>query len=200
MRERSAIRREHPATSFVERFEPLADAGDVRALAWMLQSLDDVLKRGEQREARRLVLAERLVASSSDSPHYVDSVGQLQADRNLRKEQGMARLGRLTGVALASLEGPADQDRLRFGLARAWSTSREEGAEDKAAELLGVVVEGGHLAPAGLREAQELRFALLHLRIGKPAPDFEGRSIDGDLVSLSEHRGKVVVLNFFGFW
>lgn len=37
-------------------------------------------------------------------------------------------------------------------------------------------------------------------RIGEPAPDFKLTSPDGEVVQLSALRGKVVLLNFFGFW
>ena len=33
--------------------------------------------------------------------------------------------------------------------------------------------------------------------VGKPAPDFSLKSLDGNMVSLSEHKGKIVVLEWF---
>lgn len=35
---------------------------------------------------------------------------------------------------------------------------------------------------------------------GEPAPDFEMTTFDGDTFRLSEHRGSIVVLNFWGSW
>lgn len=35
---------------------------------------------------------------------------------------------------------------------------------------------------------------------GKQAPDFTLKNIDGEDVSLSDYKGKVVVVNFFGVW
>jgi hypothetical protein len=43
-------------------------------------------------------------------------------------------------------------------------------------------------------------FELQHLRIGKPAPDIEGEDIDAAMFKLSDYRGKVVVLDFWGNW
>jgi cytochrome oxidase Cu insertion factor (SCO1/SenC/PrrC family) len=38
------------------------------------------------------------------------------------------------------------------------------------------------------------------LAIGKVAPDIVGEDIDGKEFKLSEYRGKVVVLDFWGNW
>ncbi|MEY3162835.1 MAG: hypothetical protein RIT25_2830 [Planctomycetota bacterium] len=38
------------------------------------------------------------------------------------------------------------------------------------------------------------------LQIGKPVPDIEGEDIDGVKFKLSDYHGKVVVLDFWGFW
>lgn len=36
--------------------------------------------------------------------------------------------------------------------------------------------------------------------IGKPAPDFSMETFSGETFTLSEHRGEVVVMNFWGSW
>jgi peroxiredoxin len=38
------------------------------------------------------------------------------------------------------------------------------------------------------------------LVVGKPAPDIEGEDVDGQRFNLSDYRGKVVVLDFWGDW
>jgi peroxiredoxin len=35
---------------------------------------------------------------------------------------------------------------------------------------------------------------------GKKAPDFAGRDVDGNAIRLSDYRGKVVLLDFWGTW
>lgn len=44
------------------------------------------------------------------------------------------------------------------------------------------------------------RFEAEHLQIGMVAPDIEGEDLDGVTFKLSDYRGKVVVLDFWGFW
>lgn len=37
-------------------------------------------------------------------------------------------------------------------------------------------------------------------RVGEPAPDFQLENLDGQLISLSELRGKPVLINFWAIW
>ena len=46
----------------------------------------------------------------------------------------------------------------------------------------------------------EVELAQGKIQIGKPAPDFSARDVDGVAFKLSDYRGKVVVLDFWGFW
>ena len=43
-------------------------------------------------------------------------------------------------------------------------------------------------------------FELHNLAVGKPAPEIQGQDVDGREFLLSEYRGKVVVLDFWGDW
>jgi hypothetical protein len=49
-------------------------------------------------------------------------------------------------------------------------------------------------------EARQELFDLRHLRIGKVAPAIEGEDLAGVKFKLSDYRGKVVVLDFWGDW
>jgi hypothetical protein len=51
--------------------------------------------------------------------------------------------------------------------------------------------------------ANQLRdglFLLEKLSLGKTAPEIEGEDLDGKKFKLSDYRGKVVVLDFWGNW
>ena len=43
-------------------------------------------------------------------------------------------------------------------------------------------------------------FEIEHLTIGKEAPDIEGEDLDGVAFKLSDYRGKVIMLDFWGDW
>jgi hypothetical protein len=48
--------------------------------------------------------------------------------------------------------------------------------------------------------AESALFEINFLSIGKMAPDIEGKDFDGTSFKLSDYRGKVVVLDFWGDW
>ena len=48
--------------------------------------------------------------------------------------------------------------------------------------------------------AERQLFALRNLAIGKVAPDIEGVDLDGQEFKLSDYRGKIVMLDFWGDW
>jgi len=48
--------------------------------------------------------------------------------------------------------------------------------------------------------AKKELFQLRHLRVGKIAPDIEAEDLDGVKFKLSDYRGKVLVLDFWGDW
>jgi len=54
---------------------------------------------------------------------------------------------------------------------------------------------------AALQKDVERELKILkHLRIGKEAPDIKGPDLDGKEFKLSDYRGKVVLLDFWGDW
>ncbi|MDR3622139.1 MAG: TlpA disulfide reductase family protein [Paludisphaera borealis] len=84
--------------------------------------------------------------------------------------------------------------------------NRDSKAMLKEAEtLLESVVEEHANVPYDEKQSLGERAAtILHemreLVVGKPAPEIEGKDVDGKPMKLSEHRGKVVVLSWWATW
>ncbi len=49
-------------------------------------------------------------------------------------------------------------------------------------------------------DAAKLRRRIANLRIGGVAPEFSGKDVDGNTIKLSDYKGKVIFLDFWGFW
>jgi len=61
-----------------------------------------------------------------------------------------------------------------------------------------VKIYGGRMT-AGKKAESDL-FEARNLTIGKASPDIEGEDIDGVAFKLSDYRGKVILLDFWGDW
>jgi hypothetical protein len=67
-------------------------------------------------------------------------------------------------------------------------------------ELAKVTYERGDKKRTIGEAADAELFEMRYLLPGKPAPDIEGEDIDGKRLKLSDYRGKVVLLDFWGDW
>jgi hypothetical protein len=77
----------------------------------------------------------------------------------------------------------------------------EAAAKDRMLEEVGkdfadVALRGEKLGAVAAREL----YALRNIKVGGTPPDIAGKDMDGVAFKLSDYRGKVVVLDFWGFW
>jgi hypothetical protein len=74
----------------------------------------------------------------------------------------------------------------------------EENPQQAEKHLQGVVEKYG--TPQQIEAARGQLFEMRNLAIGKVAPEIEGEDVDGKKFKLSDYRGKVVMLSFWGDW
>jgi hypothetical protein len=76
-----------------------------------------------------------------------------------------------------------------------------QGPNSKEAEELFEQVISTYAAEKDLvKSAKGQLFEVRNLAIGKVAPEIEGEDVNGKKFKLTEYRGKVVVLDFWGDW
>ncbi len=80
--------------------------------------------------------------------------------------------------------------------AKALQSEGEALLERVLAEFGDVVMPGGTMGDRAKADLFEMR----NLAIGKLAPEIQGKDLDGVEFKLSDYRGKVVFLDFWGFW
>ena len=205
VREELSASQEKAATKFLELAEKNPkDPAAVDALVWIALSTNGGAGGKDGPRARALaLLGKEYVQSDKLGPlcqtlarsRDNDSTDLLRAvvEKNPNKDvQGAACLSlaqRLKSRADALPEERAkDRDKLRKE-----SEQLFERAADKFAD---VMVDRGTVGDTAKRELFELRF----LSIGKVAPDIEDEDIDGKKFKLSDYRGKVVLIDFWGDW
>jgi hypothetical protein len=90
----------------------------------------------------------------------------------------------------------------RLGLALVLK-NKDEASQPEAEKLFQAVVDNPGNTPPRQALAERARRELddIKLRgVGKPAPEIAGDDLDGKAFKLSDYKGKVVLLDFWGFW
>jgi hypothetical protein len=188
----------HPAREFQSKFLALAqkakgtDAG-ARALLWVMR----LSQRGGKEEMAKDAV-DQMMASYVESPVMAEFVGELRymgwfigaarCQSNLRK---IAEKSPHRNVKAAAV----------FTLACVLMEGRSGSETEKAeARKMFDTLKKGYADSPYAKQADSYVFELEHLQIGMVAPDFEATDQEGKPFKLSDYRGKVVVLDFWGFW
>jgi len=203
------------SNAFGTRAIELADqyAGDasVRVLAWAasFSSNKDIAK----------AIAERIEKDHLRSPKLGDVLeNAMVLQRGLGEEEGNKLLERVIAESPHALprawakywqaQGLAAQQRTFQSIVNRKESSEEERAKAKEDKAKAVEKADALFAEAAKLSAgteQGLRlgapvFEKERLQIGMEVPDIVGEDVDGVAFKLSDYRGKVVVIDFWGNW
>jgi peroxiredoxin len=96
-------------------------------------------------------------------------------------------------AVLSDAKDASTRAAVQVSLGRAWRRQREE---EKAEAAFRAAMDAAADSPAGKEAASQL-YELLHLTVGKPAPQFTADTIGGARLSLAEYRGRPLVLVFW---
>lgn len=188
--------------AFYQRFQAIADrkagtAAAGEALVWMFQFVRAGVAGEKIKEEWGRVL-DRLMKDHAKEP--------LMAPVAQNLAYGALTIGPSGTEALRTLIKVNEHDEVKswalyslgFSMAsRGVKTTPEDKAESGA--ILQQLVKTYPDSDAATR-ARPLIFESTHLQIGQTPPDFETEDTDGKKFKLSDYRGKVVVLDFWGFW
>ncbi|MFN0009103.1 MAG: hypothetical protein ACKVXR_14465 [Planctomycetota bacterium] len=191
--ERAAIRldpEKHPAKLFISRFEDLSERAKgtetgARSLLWIAFNS----------EADSSDAIDSLLAAYLDSPVLAElaqfvpqGVGRRMIESDRAKE-----------ILELLAEKPKSADVRSSALYSLGEMLYQDGKKDEAVAVFRRLgKEHGGSAAAG--RAEGYLFEIEHLQIGMVAPDFDAVDEKGVAWKLSDYRGKVVVLDFWGIW
>lgn len=189
------VRKAHPAHTYWPRFEALSGK-DGRAQLWMIQNLGEKGYSRKERAAEAPRLYGVLMEEHVGAAWFADVLTQLERDRRLVGEELFFQGHR---EAMADSKHDTVRAQAMFTVAQSLLQSPDEGAREEGGQLFDRLVAELGDTPHGRRAEAEL-FEIKHLGIGCEAPNFEASTIDGHEFKLSDYRGKVVLLDFYGFW
>lgn len=106
-------------------------------------------------------------------------------------------------VDRVALDSPVPAVKATYFYVRAFRTNRNalatEAERDAAVVNLRMALALAPESPYAPR-IEGLIFEMTRLQIGMVAPEIEGEDLDGNPMKLSDYRGKVLVLDFWGDW
>ena len=193
--------------SFWGRFEEFANKGDARAMFWCVRTLRYANLSSADLKAKVPVLYEKLVTAllvdeSVTEPialadllsgHVPDAVGQ----QFLTLEQAQGFCTKVQNEAKADDSKAAAM--LVAGTLPNQSIEDEAEQEQKNLVVFKAVLAKYPKSKAGLQARGEVN-RLENLAVGKVAPEFGTTDVEGVDFKLADYRGKVVVIDFWGFW
>ncbi len=201
----------HPSKKFVGRFEACAkrQAGEpeaIPALAWIISNSARGLstdEAGQDSPAQKAL--RRLTEDHAAHVAVKDALPSMRWAFYSADKEG------LTAFYEKVIDVNEDEEAkagATYNLALVLYQSPPRGDEDKAAAAAGkkraetlfrkIVEDYSEMEIA--KQAEGYIFEIEHLQIGLVAPDFSGKDVDGNEIKLSQFRGQVVVLDFWGFW
>ena len=197
--------------AFTKRFRALADANPKTPVA--AQALEWIVQNNRQTPAAHAAVEKLLDEHGASAElgracialRYDDDAQVEQLLERARKESSSAAVRGKATYALAQYLLLSIERKDAGGPQNASASSGRNDPGQRAEALLEEVVRTypneelnsnrklGDAAQAALFERRELA-------IGKIAPEIEGEDLDGVKFKLSDYRGKVVVLDFWGNW
>ncbi|MCP3916521.1 MAG: redoxin domain-containing protein [bacterium] len=195
-KERRALKDRHPVKTFYARIEALAKQGNGAALLWNATHVQDFLKGTKKIRAAKAELFDRLVDQFAEAEWSEDIALQLDRQKRWFEAGGIAaRLEALsqkstrTETVATSLEKLAS--RLRGRKATPEDLAKSEALRDRVLAEMGETKAADRVRDERRKEKY---------KVGNTPPDFTTTDTDGVEFKLSDYRGKVVLLDFWGFW
>ena len=192
--ERAKLLKKSPVHKFWRKFDRAAKS-DVRALVWMLHHAAE--KESDPKKMQKLVdgLARRVLKSDVTTPDFGDVLSVIKDIETLAEDDLLALYDQV-------LETSSHHDvKAQAQYRKAWLFHRSQHAErkdqfDAQIELCAKTYGGtryGTLALASTVQPSDLEE-------GKPAPNFYAETLEGHGFKLSDYKGKIVLIDFYGFW
>jgi peroxiredoxin len=185
-----------PVNDFYARFESLALQDQPDSLRWCLGVMSSLDVTIDERVSKKDALYKRYVASSVDTQFTGDVITFLLAEAS-PEGLGVDRAAAL----LDQISKTASKADIRAQAAWTKGQAYSRSAKPEHKELAIATYKALITAYPKSTEASQARtvlFQLEHLQVGMVAPEVTTSDLDGNAFKLSDSRGKITVILFFG--
>jgi len=188
----------HPNLVHFSRFEELASQDQPDALRWCLTAVGQMGFPATELADRKAEIYARLVVVHADLPWMADVARWIQAD-GTPAGIGFERADSLLRALIDGTTLPATRAAVLSVRATLLSTRTDPASTAELLRLSRELVEKHPDTPGGAAAKGRL-FQAEYLAVGKTPPEVSAVDTDGKPLKLADYRGKVVVLDFWGFW
>ncbi|NQU48931.1 MAG: redoxin domain-containing protein [Planctomycetes bacterium] len=190
-----------PDVEFFPFFQRVAEDGVAEAMVWVLENHGEVEMPGEEMRALKIHCVNTLMELPHDDGYFLTIINTIFFDWNPENAIPWAMADRILRQFDQRLPQDDDENRAlvlytRYSVQEARMTAE---ADRFAMMILERVADSYAHTDAG-RMASGLIFDKRFLQVSMKAPTFTGNDVDGNPISLSNFRGKVTYLVFWGFW
>lgn len=192
-KDRAAIRAEAPYKTYWPKFEELASQNNGRALLWLA---DNIKANKSIKKDQRAKVLEPLYAALIE--HHADADwfgGALKSLSKNAREFEPKKVGELYKSVVKNAKSDKVKAEALYFAASALKKSDAKTSEAFLAQIIEEYPDSHYYT-----KAMSVSVSPADSEQGKAAPDFYGETIDGFGFHLEDYRGKVVVLDFYGFW
>lgn len=180
-----------------DKFQALSGKGHGRSLLWLAQNAQYKFESKKEATAKKLELYGQLIEKFG-STDWADVI--VMAVTSEKKSFGMAEMDKLLSQLKATSKNPEAQAAALDALSTVLTgTSAGESERKRAAEYKDELVKNYQDSKVVSRMNAKA-FREKNLVVGLAVPDFTAKDIEGAEFKLSDYKGKVVLLDFWGFW
>jgi hypothetical protein len=180
-----------------DKFQALADKGHGRSLFWLAQNAQHKYESKKEATAKKLELYGQVIEKFG-STDWADVI--VMGVTSEKKSFGMAEMDKLLSQLKATSKNPEARAAALDALSTVLTgTSAGESERKRAAEYKDELVKNYQDSKVVSRMNAKA-FREKNLVVGLAVPDFTAKDIENAEFKLSDYKGKVVLLDFWGFW